>query len=288
VPLFDHVFLVVMENTSLATLQGADNTPFLAQLATDRATSADYHGVTHPSLPNYIALVSGSDQGIACDCKPDTSGSCNGFTCNLVFGGCGCEQSTRNLADDVEAAGLDWRAYAEDMGTPCNTQSSGNYAVRHVPFLYFDDVKGNAGRCGTHVVDFGGFASELQSGLPALVYVAPNLVDDMHDPFPAGAQNLANGDTWLGQWVPQITASSAFAHSLVIVVWDEDDNSGGITGSDDPIPLFILSPYAKTGYESQVHADHFALLATIEDGLALPRLGNAAAATPLADFFPAH
>ena len=120
-------------------------------------------------------------------------------------------------------------------------------------------------------------------------FIAPNLVSDMHDPFPAGAQNYANGDKWLSQQIPPILASAAYKKGgLVVIVWDEDDLSG-VLAPDDPIPLFVLSPLAKQdGFVSMVHADHYALLATIEDALGVPRLGAAASATPLVDYFPAQ
>jgi phosphatidylinositol-3-phosphatase len=125
------------------------------------------------------------------------------------------------------------------------------------------------------------------------VFIAPNLVDDMHgisfNPFGAQA-NMKAGDTWLAANLPAITGSAAYQRGgLVLVVWDEDDLSGGLSGSDDPVPLFVLSPLAKSGgFSSSAHADHYALLATIEDGLGLPRLGHAAQATPITDFFVAR
>jgi hypothetical protein len=173
------------------------------------------------------------------------------------------------------------------MGTACNLTSSGSYATRHVPFLYFDDVQTNTARCTSHVVDYSALASDLASAAPTFSFIAPNLTDDMHDPFPAGAQNLANGDAWLAAQVPAILASSAYTNGGVLfIVWDEDDLSGGLTGTDDPVPMYVLSPRARSnGYASSSHADHYSLLATIEDGLGLPRIGNAATAQPLTDFF---
>ncbi|MEO7109394.1 MAG: alkaline phosphatase family protein, partial [Polyangiaceae bacterium] len=85
--------------------------------------------------------------------------------------------------------------------------------------------------------------------------------------------------------VPQITASNAYKNGgLLIIVWDED-NTNGVFANDDPIPIFVFSPYAKKGFVSHVTADHASLLATIEDGLGLPRLGQAATAQPLVDYF---
>lgn len=290
IPRFSHVFIVPMENTSWSTLDASTNTPYLHGLKQSAAYSTNYHGVAHPSLPNYLAMISGSDQGVGCDCQPTGTSSCNGFSCNLVVGSCSCGQTAPTIADDLANAHEDWRAYGEDMGTPCNLTDGTSYAVRHVPFLYFSGVVGDGGAdCADHVVDYSQFQTDLVNEPRALSFVTPNLTDDMHDPsYPNnGPQNLANGDIWLGQNVPPILASQAYQDgALVVLVWDEDDDSGGITGTDDPVPFFVISKYSKHGYPSATKADHYSLLATIEDGLALPRLGKAAQATPLADFFP--
>lgn len=287
--MFTSVFVIVMENTSLASLQASDNTPYLSSLEQDWATSTDYHGVAHPSLPNYIAMTSGDTGGIACDCSPEGT-ACTASTCTLLLGGCGCAQTgLGNLGDQIEAAHGDWRMYGEDMGTPCNITSSGSYAVKHVPFLYYKEITDDAPRCAEHVVDLSEFAGDLRATPPKrLSFIAPNLVSDMHDPVPAGPANYATGDTWLSNIVPSILESDAFKKGgLLVIAWDEDDLSG-IVKPDDPIPMYLLSPLAKKGgFSSSTKIDHYALLATIEDGLGLSRLGNAEPATPLADFFPA-
>jgi hypothetical protein len=284
VPLFSHVFLIVMENTSYETLAGSDRTPYLHGLAEDWATSSDYHGIDHPSLSNYLAMTAGTTFGVSCDCQP-VGGDCNALSCNALVGTCGCGQAAENVADQIEAAGLGWRAYGEGMGDACNVEKHGDYAPKHVPFLYYDSVRGDGDRCAAHVVDYGAFAGDLAAGPASFVFIAPNLVNDMHDPILAGEQNREHGDAWLAEHLPRILESDAFADGgVVIIAWDEDDLSG-VLAPDDPIPLFVLSPYAQRGYVSDVHADHYSLLATIEDGLGLPRLGNAADATPLADLF---
>jgi hypothetical protein len=291
IPLFSHVFVILMENTSLSTLQMAmsgGGAPQLAAMTAKYATGSDYHGVAHPSLPNYIALTSGDTQGIACDCKAQTGqGSCNLLTCNLLLGLCSCDQPAMHIGDQLEAAGLTWMAFGEGMGTACNLTDSGSYAVRHVPFLYYDNIQTDAARCNAHVVDFSSFDP---NNAARFNFIAPNLVHDMHDPVPATAQNITNGDMWIGPEVMAIMSSPAYTQGgLLVVVWDEDDGSGGITGSDDPIGIFVMSPYANGGgYVSSTKADHYSLLATFEDGLGLPRLGKAAAASPLTDYFPSN
>ena len=291
IPLFSSVFVILMENTSLSTLAPAmqnGTAPNLASLASKYATGSDYHGVAHPSLPNYVALTSGGTQGIGCDCQAAPGGgSCNALTCNLVLGSCSCSTAAMNLADQLEAAQLTWMDFGEDMGSPCNLTDSGNYAVRHNPFLYYQDIQTNAARCAAHVVDFGKFDPANPARFD---YIAPNLIDDMHNPDPTNSTNIPDGDKWIGPHVQSILGSAAYAKGgLLVVVWDEDDGSGGITGTDDPVPIFVMSPYAKKGgYVSATKADHYALLATFEDGLGLGRLGSAAKATPLVDYFPAN
>jgi hypothetical protein len=298
VPLFAHVFVIMEENTSLSTLNAsltANAAPNFESLRATYATGTGYHGVAHPSLPNYIALTSGGTQGIGCDCQPAPGqGTCGSLDCNLLLGSCSCAQAATNLADQVETAHLTWTAFGEGMGAPCNLtdDTSTNYAVRHVPFLYYDDVQTDTTRCSSHVVDYASFDPTTA---PNLTYIAPNLIHDMHNPIPAAQGNITSGDTWIGPTVATILASAAYKDGgLLVIVWDEDDGSGGITGSDDPVPIFVISPYAKHGgYMSAADMDHYSLLATIEDGLGLPRLGaagvpRATVADSLADYFPAH
>ena len=291
IPLFSHVVVILMENTTLATLataEGSGGAPNLAAMKAKYATGSNYHGVVHPSLPNYVALTSGDTQGITCDCKPDPNqGTCNVATCNLLLGSCSCNKPALSIADQLETAKKSWFEFGEDMGTACNTTSAGGYAARHVPFLYYDGIRSDATRCQAHVVDFTKFDP---NAAPAFAFIAPNLTHDMHDPFPASATNIKNGDDWIGPEVDTIVKSSAYTQGgLLVVVWDEDDASGGVSGTDDPVPIFVMSPYAKSGgFVSATKADHYALLATFEDGLGVPRLGKAAQATPLADYFPAN
>src|SRR5215831_9845372 len=182
VPRFSHVFVIVMENTSLASLQAANNTPFLSGLAASAATSSNYRGVAHPSLPNYIAMTSGGTGSIECDCSPTAGTACSSSNCNLLTANCGCPVTAAHLGDQLDAAGKSWRNYGEDMGTPCNLTTAGNYAARHVPFLYYNNVQSNAARCAAHVVDYTAFAADRAGTTPALVMIAPNLIHDMHSP----------------------------------------------------------------------------------------------------------
>ena len=287
IPLFTNVFVILMENTTLATLENAINNnqaPNLKGWQGQYATGADYHGVSHPSLPNYIALTSGDTQGIGCDCgaKPG-QGTC--YPVLDVCFTCSCNQAvTGHLGDQLEAASKSWKDFGEDMGTPCNFTDSGNYVARHNPFVYYDNVRTNTARCNAHVVDYKTFDPTKAD---AFSFIAPNLVDDMHDGTPPA--NYTAGDAWLGKNVPPILASTAYKNGgLLVIVWDEDDSSGGIGGTtDDPVGIWVFSPFAKSGgFVAKSKYDHYSLLATFEDGLDLGRIGKAAQATPLNEFFP--
>ena len=288
VPQLKHAFLIMMENTSLSTLQASSKAPYINGLFAAAATGADYHGDAHPSLPNYLAITSGGTQGVSCDCNP-SGDACTSLNCSALSGNCGCTNPAMNLGDVLEAAGKSWKAYAEDMGAPCVLTSSGEYATRHVPFLYYSDINTDGARCAAHVVDYAaGFPADLAGDTPDFVYIAPNLIHDMHDPFPATDTNLANGDMWLSQVVPQIQATAAYKDGgAIFIVWDEDDLSG-LVDADAPIPILILSPYAKAGYVSHTHANHYSLLATLADAFGATRLGASADALPLAEYFAAQ
>jgi hypothetical protein len=297
--------MILMENTSYSRLNGASNstTPNLKALEGAWATSSNYHGghradgsAVHPSLPNYLVLTSGDDFMVGCDCSPNSSdGTCSGGlfgNCSLISSSCGCPQTASNLGDQLQTAGLPWKAYGEDMTTACNDKATGGYVPRHMPFVYYSSIRGNNAVCTSHVVDYGSFASDLTNFFTQFVYIAPNLTDDMHDPsFPlAGDTNLTNGDTWLGGTaLPPILGLDDFkpgGKGLLVIVWDEDDGSG-IPTADAPIPIYVISPLAKKNhFVSTVNADHKALLATLDDGLGLPRLSTVMTTTPLTDFFP--
>src|ERR1700736_4451544 len=143
VPSFSHVFVIVMENHEYGAVIGSAEAPYINSLAATYGLATNYYGASHPSLPNYLALTAGSTFGIASDCTT-------------------CYVNATNIADQVESSGRSWKAYIEDMPTPCFTgASSGNYAMKHNPFMYYNDIRNNPGRCGTHVVPFTQFCLDM-------------------------------------------------------------------------------------------------------------------------------
>ncbi|HVZ74911.1 MAG TPA: alkaline phosphatase family protein [Polyangia bacterium] len=249
------VFTIVMENHSQSSIIGNKDAPYINQLATQYAVADGYHdSYVHPSEPNYIWMVAGENFGILDDNDPGPTQTID---------------STSHLVDQLEKAGLSWRAYQESMGTPCNLRSSGLYATKHDPFVYFSDVNGWNGtsfqpsaRCQEHVVDYSQLATDITAGaLPSYVFITPNLNDDMHD------GTVAQGDAWLAREVPKILATDAYKNGGVLfLTWDEGSNQ-----SDDP-PFIAIAPTAKPGFVSHVDYDTSSFLKTVQTMLGVEAL----------------
>ena len=257
----DHVFVIVEENKSYSQIVGSSAAPYINDLIKHYALSSDYFALFHPSLPNYIALTSGSNDGITDD-----------------RGAVGNEVAVTNIADRIEAAGKTWKEYAESIPSPGYAQDSGEYAVRHDPFLYYKDIAGNVQRARSHVVPFTQLASDLVSAstTPDFAFITPNLLNDMHD-GPVSA-----GDKWLAREVPLILQSKAFTttRSVLVVTWDEG------TLFDNHIATIFAGSSVKAGYRSGTRYDHYALLHTIEAAWGLaPLTRNDADAPVMSEFF---
>jgi acid phosphatase len=189
-----------------------------------------------------------------------------------------------HLGDQLEAAGIAWRAYAEGAGAPCATadNDTAHYAVKHVPFLYYDNVRTNASRCTQRVRDYSDLAADLTAGTYRFSYITPNLCHDMHDS--CGGDSVANGDAWLMANVPRILARPGFAAGgtdVLFIVWDEEET----LSRGDPIPFIAISPLVRAGGTASATFNHYSFLATVQDGLGLPRIANSRSAMPITGFW---
>jgi len=267
VPSFSHVFVIVMENHEYSSVIGNPAAPYTNGLVASYGLATSYYAASHPSLPNYLALTAGSTFGIASDCTT-------------------CFVSATNIADQVEGSGRSWKAYMEDMPVPCYMgASSGNYAMKHNPFMYYNDIRNNPVRCAAHVAPFTQFWVDMSSGqVPDFVWITPNMCNDTHD-CPVGT-----GDAWLRSVVPTITGSAAFRNGGVLfITWDEgSSNAGCCSGSwGGHVATLVMAPNAISGFRSGVAENHYGLLRTIEDGFHLGHLGAAGWASnlPLREYF---
>lgn len=267
VPRFSHVFTIVMENKAYESIIDSASAPYLNGLAQQYGLATRYYAIRHPSLPNYIALISGDTQGITNDCTS-------------------CFIDAPNLADQIEASGRSWRAYMESMPSPCYVGDSGTYRQKHNPFIYFDSIRQDPARCA-RIVPLSQLDYDLASdALPDYVWITPDMCSDTHD------CPISTGDAWLSTWVPRILASPAWRNGGVLfITYDESVGSDSRGCCRDAaggqVVTLVISPLGLPGYRSAVAYDHYGLLRTVEESWGLPALGHAACdcALPLVDFF---
>ncbi|HEY7123317.1 MAG TPA: alkaline phosphatase family protein [Ktedonobacterales bacterium] len=264
IPNFTHIFVILMENEEYSNVVGSGEAPYITGLAHQYAQALNFYGTSHPSLPNYLELLGGNTFSITSDCSS-------------------CFVNATNLVDQLEAGHKTWKAYMEDMPTPCYVGSSGDYAQRHNPFIYFDNIRNNASRCA-NIVPLTQFSHDLTaSTLPDFIWITPNLCHDMHD------CSVSTGDAWLKGFLPKIFQSSAWASSALFLVWDEGNTGAGCCqlAHGGHIPMLVISPLGKPGYTSRVNYDHASLLLTIETAwnLGTMRDSSCACTAVMSDFF---
>lgn len=267
-PHYTHVIWVMMENHSYNTIIGSSQAPYINSLAKECGLATNYHNITHPSLPNYMAATSGLGySGITRfdgDCNP--TGSCT------------------TTAKSIFAQGETWKAYEESMPSNCSKNNSGEYAVRHNPPPYYTTLT----TCSTRDVPYTHLATDLSAGkLPAFSFITPNVIDDMHD------GTISQGDTWLSKNLPVIFTSPEYlaGSTVVFVTWDEGEGGSSskcATNTTDVgchVAMLVISPSTVPGTKSATLFNHWGLLGTAEQLLGLPKLGMASTATTLTSAF---
>jgi acid phosphatase len=239
------VLVVVFENHALDTVLGSPDAPYLTALAASGTTLTDAHGVRHPSEPNYLALFSGSTQGVTDD------------ACPLSF-------TTPNLAAQLLTAGHTFAGYSEDLPAEGSTVcSAGKYARKHNPWVDFPALPAGMNQpLSALPTDF--------ATLPTVSFVIPNLCSDMHD------CPVATGDAWAKAHLAGYVSWARTHDSLLVVTFDEDDNTAA-----NHIATFLVGPMVRAGTSGQ-KTDHYRVLRTIEAMYGLPPLGAAGGTTPLA------
>jgi len=258
------VFTIVLENEDADNVISPAN-PYIHQLANQYGRPLAYTSSTHPSLPNYIMMTSGSLNGVINDSDPSY---------NVTVPG------TSNLADQLDAAGIPWRAYMESMGDACTTESSGLYCAHHNPFLYYWNMRMNTDRCTRHIVDFdASFAADLAANTYRFMWITPNMCNDMHN------CSTQTGDAWLAKVIPQIMDSPGYKNGGAIFILTDEGNTR-ILGATADLPIVVVSPnLATTPYVTNTAFDHRSYLATVEDIFGMPRLGTTQDATSMDEFF---
>lgn len=243
----DHVVIVIEENHSYRQAIGSAKTPYLNALAKQGANFTASYGVTHPSEPNYLALFSGSTQGVRDD------------SCPHSFSG-------KNLASELIARKLSFSGYSESMPSvgykKCGA-GGGSYGRKHNPWVNFTNVPDKSNQPWTS------FPADY-SKLPTVSIVVPNMNNDMHD------GSIQFGDAWLKKSLAAYLKWAKTHNSLLIVTWDEDDGR-----HRNRIPTLFVGPMVRAGHTSQ-KINHYNVLRTLEEMYSLPRLGKSAQAAPIA------
>jgi hypothetical protein len=253
-----HIAMILMENEEYSDIIGSHSTPYINALARRYAVPTGMYAITHPSLPNYLALTGGSTFGITSDCTD-------------------CSVASRGLVDQFEAAHVSWKAYMEDLPHPCFAGSgSGSYAKKHDPFIYFAGVVRDRSSCN-RVVPLSQLGIDERRGtLPTFIWITPNLCHDMHD----CGTNV--GDRFLSGLVPQLLRSLG-PRGLLVLTWDEGSSDQGCCrfAAGGHIATILAGPAARRGARLATPVDQYSILQTIEDLLGLSRLrGAACACTP--------
>ena len=267
---YDHVIWIWMENRGYDQIVGApgssvaQRSPFVNGTLVPRCGLAtNYHNITHPSLPNYIAATSGSTQGLTSDKLQ--------------------QYSVPSLFQQVAQSQRQWRSYQESMPQNCFGSDDGLYPADHNPVLDYTPLASSCPLWDVPLGDTstGALAKDLANGtLPAFSFVVPNSCDSSE------TCTIADGDAWLATWVPLIVGSPEYraGKTAVFVVWDEgnkgsngEDCLANTSDTSCQVALLALSPYTRPGTQSATFFSHYSLLRTTEELLGLPLLGQAAA-----------
>lgn len=249
----DHVVIVMEENHAYAQIIGSSSAPYINTLATQGALFTSSYGISHPSQPNYVALFSGSTQGLTDDSCPHT------------FSG-------PDLGSQLLAAHISFTGYSEDLPSAGATDCTAPwwnlwappYARKHAPWVDFSDVPASSNQ------PFTSFPSNYNS-LPAVSFVIPNQQDDMH------SGTIQAADTWLQSKLSGYAQWAQTHNSLLIVTWDEDDSASG-----NHIPTIFVGAHVKPGQYSE-SINHYTVLRTIEALYGLAGINNSGSVNPISD-----
>jgi hypothetical protein len=267
---YDHVVWIWFENHSYGSIVHSPDAPFINKTLVDGCGLAtNYHNITHPSLPNYIAATSGLGGPALARFHSD---------CNAV-GRC------RSRATSIFAQAPSWGAYAESMIKPCQLQFKAPYAASHNPAVYYRGLTD----CSMHDVGLAQLRQDLAADtLPAFVTITPNMCHSMH------SCSTRTGDTWLSNMMAELVASPAYQAGGMVVFVTFDEGDGGssnrcarnVHDQGCHVPLFVVSPYTQAGMRSDALFNHYALLHTTEELLGIDTfLGHAAPAPSMRTAF---
>jgi phospholipase C len=258
IPSLDHIVIIIFENKEYGKVIGNPQMPTFNKYAKEYTLLTQFYAVAHPSLPNYLALVSGDTFHIDSDCD-------------------GCFISAPNLPDLIEASGRTWKTYQEGIPEPCYLGDHGKYAQKHNPFIYFDSIRLDPTRCQKSIVPLKTLRSDIEAHtLPNFIFITPDLCHTSHD------CTLDKSDDWLAERLPPLQSAldQEGSNYLIILTWDEGQGDHSCCGlpqkAGGRIAVVLISPLVKSNYEDATPYTHYSLLKTISNAWGLEYLGYAA------------
>lgn len=258
IPNFDHVVIIVLENNDYDKVIGNPKMPIYNKIANHYTLLKQFYAITHPSLPNYMAIIGGDTFGITSDCID-------------------CFVNAPSLPDLIETSGRTWKTYLEDMPSPCFTGNSAKYYQKHNPFIYFDSIRLDQTRCEQHVVPLTELQSDIKSdSLSNFIFISPNICNDSHD------CDLDATDEWLTDQLNLLfPALNKINQSyLIVITFDEGEKNDSCCGlpknAGGRIATVLLSSQVKNGFQDDTPYTQYSLLKTISAAWGLPYLGHAA------------
>lgn len=247
-----HVAVLVLENKEYSQVIGNPAAPYLNSLARHYALATRYYGVTHPSLPNYLALTAGTTFGVHHDCT-----SCS-------FGG-------PNLMTQLNSTGFSWRSYVGGVPSSCYLGArAASYVKALNPFVYFRSISGSASGC-SNIVPLSNLSADLQAGnLPDFSWITPDLCQDTHH------CSVGTGDRFLSQLVPPLVQGLG-AHGALFILWDEGRTNRGGGGH---IPAIVVGPDVRPGTRITTRMNQYTALRELESAFGVPPLRHARSVPP--------
>jgi len=238
------VVLVVLENRTFDEV--AHSSPYLDRLAGQCALAVDYSAVAHPSLPNYLALTSGSTWDVTSDCTR-------------------CRVRENSLFEELDRG---WRAYLEAMPRPGYVGPvSGRYAKKHNPAAYYTPIATQYPRQAVPLgsTRTGPLIRDLRRGrLTRFSLIVPDLCNDEHD------CSTDAGDRWLATWIPAIVGSPTYRSGRLVVFITYDEGAA----SDNRVYTVVVSRSIAPGTVLRMPLDHYSLLKTMQQLLGVGCLGK--------------
>ncbi len=253
-PKADHVVVVVMENKSFSDIIGNPEAPYINSLANDGAVFSNAYGITHPSEPNYLALFSGSTQGVQDD------------SCPHSFTG-------PNLGSELISADLSFGTFSESLPSVGYAGCvHGRYYRKHNPAVNWQGINIPL----STNMPFTSFPSDY-SQLPTVAMVIPDIDNDMHN------GRIATGDKWLKDHLDAYVRWARTHNSLLVLTWDEGRSFLWFLGKNH-IPMIFVGDRVQPGdYNRRV--DHYDVLRTLLDMYGLASMGKSAYAEPITEIW---